>query len=88
MKKRNPIDQRAWHVERAQRCLTKAAAALLEYPIQRNALGFALLMAAVGLYEIACADTNEDALEKCIAVLDGYKSDLHQADPPEGATDK
>ncbi len=75
----NQRDVRGRCVDMAQRCLTKAAAALLEYPLEKNALSFALLMTATALYAIVQADMDETARNKVETYLEHLKAEREGA---------
>jgi hypothetical protein len=71
----NKFERRRRHVECAQQSLTKAAAALCDYPLEQNALAYALAMGAIGLLEIAKADADENALATVTSWLEQAKAE-------------
>lgn len=57
------------HVLGAQVAFLRAAAALTEWPYDREAVAFALLQGALGLHRIAQADPEGEALARVEGVL-------------------
>lgn len=67
--KRAPYVDRKDHVERSKTAFLRAAAALTEWPMQRDALALALMEGAKGMLFLAKADHDDEALDRVSAAL-------------------
>ena len=65
----SPLDERRATVGAAGEAFTRAAAACLDWPLDREAIATALFFAALGLVRIAQADGDQAELGKVLQVL-------------------